>query len=278
MLDKFVRDKPYSGGRFTLELDDHKPVGFVSSIDGGHFKAEAVTSMVGPNGHVTKYAGKPKYEDVTLNVGMAMSPSFWHWVKASLEHKPQRRHGALVGYDFNYGAGRAGTTDTLRAQCGQSGVEVSVVAKVETEGEVASSSRIRQHLRDGELAAANRLLGRRWDVDGVVVHGAKRGRTIGIPTANVRPDSELLVRPGIYAVTFSVAEGPPLPAVASLGTNPTFVEAGLAPRHIDLRPFVLSGRDITLVPGGLTRVALREGSLVVNSSQGGGTKDTWVLE
>ena len=53
---------------------------------------------------------------------------------------------------------------------------------------------------------------------------------------------------------------------------------GLAPRHIDLRPFVLSGRDVTIVPGGLTRVALREGSLVVNSSQGGGTKDTWVLE
>jgi uncharacterized circularly permuted ATP-grasp superfamily protein len=63
----------------------------------------------------------------------------------------------------------------------------------------------------------------------------------------------------------------------ALSTSPTFVDSGLAPRHIDLRPFVLSGRDITIVPGGLTRVALREGSLVVNSSQGGGTKDTWVL-
>jgi uncharacterized circularly permuted ATP-grasp superfamily protein len=63
----------------------------------------------------------------------------------------------------------------------------------------------------------------------------------------------------------------------ALSTCPTFVEKGFAPRHIDLRPFVLSGRDITVVPGGLTRVALREGSLVVNSSQGGGTKDTWVL-
>jgi uncharacterized circularly permuted ATP-grasp superfamily protein len=64
----------------------------------------------------------------------------------------------------------------------------------------------------------------------------------------------------------------------SLSTCPTFVDSGVAPRHIDLRPFVLSGKDITLVPGGLTRVALKEGSLVVNSSQGGGTKDTWVLE
>jgi uncharacterized circularly permuted ATP-grasp superfamily protein len=64
----------------------------------------------------------------------------------------------------------------------------------------------------------------------------------------------------------------------SLSTCPTFVEQGIAPRHIDLRPFVLSGRETRLVPGGLTRVALREGSLVVNSSQGGGTKDTWVVE
>jgi uncharacterized circularly permuted ATP-grasp superfamily protein len=64
----------------------------------------------------------------------------------------------------------------------------------------------------------------------------------------------------------------------ALSACPTFVDAGIAPRHIDLRPFVLSGKDVTLVPGGLTRVALREGSLVVNSSQGGGTKDTWVLE
>jgi uncharacterized circularly permuted ATP-grasp superfamily protein len=64
----------------------------------------------------------------------------------------------------------------------------------------------------------------------------------------------------------------------ALSACPTFVESGVAPRHIDLRPFVLSGKEVTLVPGGLTRVALREGSLVVNSSQGGGTKDTWVLE
>jgi uncharacterized circularly permuted ATP-grasp superfamily protein len=65
----------------------------------------------------------------------------------------------------------------------------------------------------------------------------------------------------------------------SLSTCPTCVEEGVAPRHVDLRPFVLSGRDrVRIVPGGLTRVALKKGSLVVNSSQGGGTKDTWVLD
>jgi uncharacterized circularly permuted ATP-grasp superfamily protein len=64
----------------------------------------------------------------------------------------------------------------------------------------------------------------------------------------------------------------------ALSTTPTLVEKGIAPRHVDLRPFVLSGKTVSLVPGALSRVALKEGSLVVNSSQGGGTKDTWVLE
>ncbi|MFZ0846861.1 MAG: circularly permuted type 2 ATP-grasp protein [Pseudolabrys sp.] len=65
----------------------------------------------------------------------------------------------------------------------------------------------------------------------------------------------------------------------ALSTCPTCIDAGVAPRHVDLRPFVLSGRDkVRIVPGGLTRVALKAGSLVVNSSQGGGTKDTWVLD
>jgi uncharacterized circularly permuted ATP-grasp superfamily protein len=65
----------------------------------------------------------------------------------------------------------------------------------------------------------------------------------------------------------------------ALSTCPTCTASGLAPRHVDLRPFVLTGRDhVTIVPGGLTRVALKEGSLVVNSSQGGGTKDTWILD
>ena len=65
----------------------------------------------------------------------------------------------------------------------------------------------------------------------------------------------------------------------ALSTCPTFVEEGVAPRHVDLRPFVLTGaEEVRIVPGGLTRVAMKKGSLVVNSSQGGGTKDTWVLE
>ena len=80
--------------------------------------------------------------------------------------------------------------------------------------------------------------------------------------------NKLRERPGNYIAQPTLA----------LSTVPILVEKGLAPRHVDLRPFVLVSDGVTIVPGGLTRVALKEGSLVVNSSQGGGTKDTWVLE
>ena len=137
-----------------------------------------------------------------------------------------RARAIVVGYDFNYGCGRAGTIETLRAHGARAGIEIAVVAPVEVGGTVSSSSKIRSCLGAGELADATRLLGRAWDVDGVVVHGAKRGRAIGIPTANITPDSDLPLAPGIYAVTLAAEGGPPLPAVASLGTNPTFVEDG----------------------------------------------------
>jgi riboflavin kinase / FMN adenylyltransferase len=128
----------------------------------------------------------------------------------------------VVGYDFKYGARRTGTTETLVAHGERAGVGVAIVPVIEVGGEVASSTRIRAHLAAGELAAAERLLGRRWDVDGIVVHGAERGRTIGVPTANVATSLvPLPIKPGIYAVTL---DG--MPAVASLGTNPTFVDGG----------------------------------------------------
>ncbi len=90
-------------------------------------------------------------------------------------------------------------------------------------------------------------------------------------TAEMREEfrKRIIANPGNYIAQPTLA----------LSTVPTVAEQGVAPRHVDLRPFVLtSGEEIRIVPGGLTRVALREGSLVVNSSQGGGTKDTWVLD
>jgi len=104
------------------------------------------------------------------------------------------------------------------------------------------------------------------------VHGAGGyGMLVGPAATRAEVDAfreQLLANPSNYIAQPTL----------SLSTCPTFVDAGIAPRHIDLRPFVLSGKTVQMVPGGLTRVALKEGSLVVNSSQGGGTKDTWVLE
>jgi uncharacterized circularly permuted ATP-grasp superfamily protein len=80
--------------------------------------------------------------------------------------------------------------------------------------------------------------------------------------------AKLRERPGNYIAQPTLA----------LSTVPILTDSGLAPRHVDLRPFVLVSDQVKIIPGGLTRVALKEGSLVVNSSQGGGTKDTWVLE
>ncbi|MBK7900875.1 MAG: circularly permuted type 2 ATP-grasp protein [Azonexus sp.] len=104
------------------------------------------------------------------------------------------------------------------------------------------------------------------------VHGAG-GYGMLVGPASPREQIEkfrqrLLARPEGYIAQPTLA----------LSNCPTFVEEGIAPRHLDLRPFVLSGQDVDMVPGGLTRVALTAGSLVVNSSQGGGTKDTWILE
>jgi len=104
------------------------------------------------------------------------------------------------------------------------------------------------------------------------VHGSGGyGMMVG-PTASKAMHAEfkrkIEARPDNYIVQPTLA----------LSTCPTFVNAGLAPRHVDLRPYVLIGDEVRITPGGLTRVALKKGSLVVNSSQGGGTKDTWVLE
>ncbi|MFK3737327.1 circularly permuted type 2 ATP-grasp protein [Massilia sp. TN1-12] len=104
------------------------------------------------------------------------------------------------------------------------------------------------------------------------VHGAGGyGMLIGPASTQAQIEDfrrRLVARPDGYIAQPTLA----------LSACPTYVDSGIAPRHIDLRPFVLSGKTISMVPGGLTRVALQEGSLVVNSSQGGGTKDTWILE
>jgi phage tail-like protein len=92
----------YTGGLFTFEFDDRTPAGYVNSIDGGHFKADAISYSQGADFLTTKYAGRAKYDDITISVGAAMSPKFWEWVEKSLDGKPERRNGAVVAYDFYF--------------------------------------------------------------------------------------------------------------------------------------------------------------------------------
>src|SRR5947208_2404193 len=121
------------------------------------------------------------------------------------QHAPAWSGAAVAIGNFDgVHAGHRALLQRAREHGARAGFTVDVIAPVEVGGEVASSTHVRAHLRAGDLAAAERLLGRRWDVDGVVVHGAKRGRAIGVPTANIAPDSDLPLRAGIYAVTLGV--------------------------------------------------------------------------
>ncbi|KFA93526.1 bifunctional riboflavin kinase/FAD synthetase [Archangium violaceum] len=149
--------------------------------------------------------------------------------EASLLDVLGARH-IVVGYDFTYGAARAGTADTLREAAAARGAQVHVVPPVTVDGVVASSSKVREYILEGRVSAAQRLLGRPFDLDGTVVTGHGRGRGIGFPTANVDTQNELRPAAGVYAirVRFLGASGSPpdattwLPGVANIGVKPTF--------------------------------------------------------
>lgn len=126
----------------------------------------------------------------------------------------------VVGYDFTFGKARAGNTEMLRELGGRHGIGVTVVS-AQGDGEVYSSSRIRRLLEAGDIAEANRILGRPWEIVGEVEHGDKRGRELGYPTANVALTDFLIPKFGIYAVR-AVVDGKSHDGVASLGIRPTF--------------------------------------------------------
>jgi riboflavin kinase/FMN adenylyltransferase len=157
--------------------------------------------------------------------------------------------GLVVGHDFRFGRGRSGTADDLRAL----GVPVHIVPPLADTDGVVSSSRIRDLLRGGDVAGAARLLGRSHEIEGVVVEGDKRGRTLGFPTANVAPDGGLLPPDGVYAVRVDGAGLARAPGVANLGTRPTFDGAGRRLEvHVLDAGLELYGR--TLVVGFVDRV------------------------
>jgi len=150
----------------------------------------------------------------------------------------------VVGYDFSFGKGRKGDARLLTSEGAALGIGVRIVPPVLAEGLTCSSTKVREFVLEGRVEGAAMVLGRPFEITGEVVRGAGRGRALGMPTANLRPESELLPRPGIYAgraVILEEQEGAggangsrpaaaaPAPAhlcALSVGTNPTFTDAG----------------------------------------------------
>jgi riboflavin kinase / FMN adenylyltransferase len=129
--------------------------------------------------------------------------------------------GAIVGFDFQYGAKRNGTAQSLQDAGKQFGFDVEITPEFRAHEAEISSTIIRQKLREGDIKAANTLLGYDWFIMGDVVHGRKLGRTLGYPTANIRLEESCELKHGIYAVRLNVA-GVEHNAVASFGRRPTF--------------------------------------------------------
>jgi riboflavin kinase/FMN adenylyltransferase len=129
--------------------------------------------------------------------------------------------GAAIGFDFHFGKDRGGSPDLLRRHGERLGFAVDIVAPLEDEGRPVSSGAVRAALGDGKVVEAAELLGMPWFVSGEVIHGDKRGRELGFPTANLRLDPACGLKHGIYAVRARIG-GRLVDGVASFGRRPTF--------------------------------------------------------
>lgn len=178
-------------------------------------------------------------------------PAFAAITAEEFEQRLPDRYGArwvMVGEDFRYGARRMGDLQSLTEAGQRLGFEVAVIPAIAAGGERISSTRVREALREGNLAEAARLLGRPYSICGRVVHGAKRGRDLGFPTANVRLARPKPALQGIFAVKCFGAATRGLEGVASLGTNPAVNPGGPATLEAFLFDFSgdLYGRRLTI--------------------------------
>lgn len=133
--------------------------------------------------------------------------------------------GIAVGYDFHFGKGRSGSPTLLAAEAPKLCIEVRIQNHVDLLGRPVSSSAIREALSEGRIDEASAMLGGPWFVTGEVIHGDKRGRDLGYPTANIRLDPSTALRHGIYAVRAELGGGADTrryDGVASFGRRPTF--------------------------------------------------------
>jgi riboflavin kinase/FMN adenylyltransferase len=170
---------------------------------------------------------------------------------AVFEQRLRDRYGArvvMIGGDFRYGARRGGDAASLERAGAQLGFDVQVLPRVDEGGERISSTRVRAALAAGDFAEAARLLGRPYAITGRVVHGAKRGRSLGFPTANVRLGRAKPALHGVFAVKCFGAATRGLEGVASLGTNPAVTDGGRASLEAFLFDFSgdLYGRRLSI--------------------------------
>jgi riboflavin kinase/FMN adenylyltransferase len=184
----------------------------------------------------------------------------------------------VVGYDFSFGKGRRGNTESMESLARELGIGSTVVRRVAVHGITCSSTRIREFVLEGQVEGAEVLLGRPYELSGVVVRGAARGRAIGYPTANLSIDTDLRPKPGIYAArarllpdegdaaaatpapaaggeaakpgstSGALAAGMTWTAALSVGTNPTFASDGSVTVEAHLLDFSgdLYGRRLRL--------------------------------
>jgi len=140
----------------------------------------------------------------------------------SLLQKYLKMRGLVIGPDFVLGRNREGNADTLRSLGKERGFSVTIVAPKKINGEVASSTAIRQALADGDMKKVTRLLGRPFSIQGKVTHGEHRGTGLGFPTTNLNIDAKMAMPPdGVYA-TWAYIDGRRFQAMTNIGKNPTF--------------------------------------------------------
>lgn len=169
------------------------------------------------------------------------------------------RH-VIVGGDFSFGKDRRGKVELLASLGGQHGIGLSVVPQVRVDGLACSSTKIREFVLEGRVEGAGMLLGRPFEMDGRVVRGFGRGRTLGVPTANLAPYGEMVPKPGVYAGRAQRLEGDRTwhAAAISVGNNPTFADKGDPQLLIEAHLLDFQG-DLYGAPLRLTFVAhLRE--------------------
>ncbi|NDG84786.1 MAG: bifunctional riboflavin kinase/FAD synthetase [Proteobacteria bacterium] len=155
-----------------------------------------------------------------------------------------RARAIVVGTNFSFGRNREGSIDRMRELCAESGIELYAIEPAPFEGSPVSSSRIRRSLAEGQVAQAAQMLGRPFFYRAEVVHGDKRGRTIGFPTANMQCAEKFPLRTGVYA-TSVLWRGVEYPAVTNIGIRPTFDSTELrVETHILDQTFDLYGERL----------------------------------